>query len=74
VTAPPILVALLLLSQAAPSPLPSQPGPGIPPTWPSSCQRLHLEVNKCENGWKSCNQHRVEYWRRRCARDEPRRQ
>lgn len=39
--------------------------------WPPGCQRLHDENRKCDLGYRSCNQHRIEYWRRRCERAEP---
>ena len=67
------LMALTLLAQAPPHDQPFEvplTGPNLQ-HWPKSCQRLHLEVDKCENGLKSCDQRRVDYWRRRCAKDEP---
>jgi len=36
---------------------------------PPSCQRQHLEEQKCEVGRRSCNQHTIERWRKRCQRD-----
>lgn len=52
-------------------PLPPAPVPENLENWPKSCQRLHLETNKCENGLKSCNQRRIAYWRKKCESDEP---
>lgn len=78
----PLLIALLL-AQAPVSQMPLHvPLHGSPPQlvqqvpsnlqgWPKSCQRLHLEENKCELGQKSCSQRRIDYWRKKCVKDEP---
>lgn len=66
-----VLAALLA---AAPAPLPGHMQLEVPRNlrnWAPSCQRLHLEVRKCEIGQRTCNQHRVDYWRKRCQHDEP---
>lgn len=71
-----IVLAALLLAQV-PIPLPKAELPQVEPTpenlqrWPKSCQRLHAEVRRCELGYKSCDQHRVNVWRHRCEKDEP---
>jgi hypothetical protein len=39
---------------------------------PRSCQRLHKEINKCETGMRSCNQHVIARLEKQCQRDEKR--
>jgi len=36
---------------------------------PPSCQRQHLEEQKCAVGRRSCSQYTIKRWRRRCLRD-----
>lgn len=59
------------MQQPYQAPLQGLPAPQNLQDWPKSCQRLHHESNKCENGLKSCDQRLVERLRKRCARDEP---
>jgi len=66
------LLSLILALADAPA-FPPQPVAPPAAVWqpqhtPPACQRMHAEVNKCEVGRRSCNQYRVNYWRKRCER------
>jgi hypothetical protein len=42
------------------------------PPEPRSCQQLHEETSKCENGMRSCDQHVIARLEAQCQRDEKR--
>ena len=63
-----MMVTLPLLVTAPPPPpivLPLLPPPEQTAR-PQSCKRMDAEIVKCDTGMRSCNQHRIDYWRRRC--------
>ena len=72
-----LLLALTLIAAApiavdAQTPAPAPPAAPAPPPEPRSCQRLHEETAKCDNGLRSCDQHVVARLEAQCQRDEKR--
>ena len=65
----PRFVLALALITTAPGAIKAQT---TEPPSPRSCQRLHKEINKCETGMRSCNQHVITRLEKQCQRDEKR--